>query len=220
MRSPPASLSTAASFGFETDPLVIAERASETPARVDALFKTDRPVLSILSLWLSMTVAYGEPGASNVPMELWVQLEKLGFRPRCFIAWGHPPLIIRTPVWMAPDGFVKLDVSRSFGYFLQTVLDDGQVVMTSSAPDSREVAVLLSRTGDLTRDYSEHLAAVRDYIARTGAQPLYRPNSDEIVKVWRLFYYLHVPPSLFLKTLTIHLGLLLSIYYTIEIFLW
>ena len=184
-------MTIAEEYGFPTDPATIDARAAQTE-------KIVRERIARASLFprfcdlLGVALPSREPpSGSLLPFELGDAVEDLGFIPVTSIRWGFLPLpTVRTPNWIGPDGFTKFEAYHRRGetWFLTTMMSDGQAFCVGSGPSGNARTDWRPSVGVFEQDYRAQLEAVREYMDRTGAHPLYRPTAQDIAQVWRLFY--------------------------------
>lgn len=189
---------------FVTDDAAVMERAERTPEVVQQLIARPCNPLVRLNMWLSVAHASGTPRWEDLSPAVAAAARELGFRPVTWIRWGHLPLpLMKTPQFVGPDGFVKLEYyRRSGGVYLATTFDDGTALTTTASAGANARTEYMRATGDLRADYAAHLARVAAINAERGVRPLYRPTPATVRDVFRLFYRCHIPTGLMVVVMT------------------
>jgi len=184
-------------YGFPTDEATVMERAMITPDRIAALRDAQHGALARLHDLLGVARPGNPPGFDGLPAREAQAAREIGFRPVCWMRWGHLPLpLMRNPQFVGPEGFVKMECYRHRRVYLATTFDDGSALTTSPRGGANARTEYLAATGDFREDYRAHLARVREIVDHRGVRPIYRPTVDALTATYRLFYLYHIPPAL------------------------
>ena len=140
----------------------------------------------------------------------------LGFRPVAILREGVFPGITSAEQWIGPDGYVCLEGNRALRkVFLSTYFEDATAVstwppgMVSGRARTGGNKVTLRGSGNLEKDYAEHLATVKELAARDGKRPL-RRGDPWLMKRVAEFYVRHgVGPAIVALSL-VNLALLVA----------
>jgi len=180
---------------FSLDPEFIASHAKDTHAQTQSLLSIPRPPIIRVGDVLGASFAYGMPGFNLLPAEFSETAKEIGFRPVCFVRSGFPPLlIISTPFWLGPEGFVRLDANADGNFHIRTLMTDGaDIVVTKTRPESSHPTFYIPATGDFKADYLELIEVVRAHMDATGATPIFMADKLDVRAVFRAFNHLHRP---------------------------
>lgn len=182
-------------FGFELNPELIAEKAKDTHDQTQKILSRPRPFMIRIGESLGTSYAYGTPAMRLLPSDIKAGAEKAGFRPLCFVRSGFLPLLIMsTPFWVGPEGFVRLDANADGNFHMRTLMTDGtDIVVTKHRPRSTNTMFYIPSTGDFRKDYLELLEAVRYRMDATGDTPIHMVDELHVRAVFRAFSHLHRP---------------------------
>ncbi len=184
------------SYGFTTDEEQIAQLTTAADADIAALLEKPRPAIIRIGGFLSVAIPHGMPKFSMLPSPVRTAAEALGFRPVCYMRWGHWPLpMMNTPQWIGPDGFVKLESYGRARFYMNTLFTDGTAISSTNAtsPSGNLATKYLKSSGDFQGDYLAHLAAVREHMDANWVRPIYRPDRKMIQKSYGVFNHLQIP---------------------------
>jgi hypothetical protein len=205
-------------YGFTADADKIAQLTAASEADIAELMKKPRPAIIRFGGFLSAAIPHGMPKFSMLPDKASAAAETLGFRPVCFMRWGHWPLpMMNTPQWIGPEGFVKLESYGRARFYMNTMFTDGTAISSTNAksPSGNLDTLYLTSCGDFQRDYVAHLAAVREHMDTTWVRPIYRPDRKLIQKSYRVFYHLQLPVSAVLQFLMFQFSFVFLIAYAV-----
>ncbi|MEZ4462668.1 MAG: hypothetical protein R3E66_23660 [bacterium] len=196
-----------------------ADRASQ---QFEELLRQPVPLHSRISQWFGGAVAYGKPKFSKLPPSIREDAQALGFQPCCNVLWGHYPiLMMSTPQFIGPEGFVKLECYRGNRFYMQTMFADGSAITHTNNPvgGTNLKTTYLQSSGDFRRDYETHKDAVRKYVSDHGTLPIFTPTPKLILKRYAVVYRHQGPPSMVVLALTTQAMLVFSFVYLVVLLL-
>jgi len=182
-------------MGFPITPESIAEKAEETHAQTQKLLSLPRPLAIRIGEFLGASFAYGTPAFGLLPTRIRKIAEDLGFRPICFVRSGvFPLLILSTPFWIGPEGFVRLECNRDGYFHLRTLMTNGvDVVVAKRRPESQSPLIFILTTDDFRQDYLALIQMVQKEADATAATPIYSADPLHLRAVVRAHNHLHRP---------------------------
>lgn len=206
---PPEVLQQLRDAGLAVTRRGVQEECDETPRVVRQLLRSANP-LRWLARLTYLSVPLRACSLDDIPSQSREAARELGFRPLIWMLHG-PLLPLRTPNFIGPEGFVKLEVFGGERIYLFTYLDDGTEVETAPGKAMNLRTVVLEGTGDLARDYAAHLDCVLDLVRKRGCRPIYRATPETLVLAWRMYPAYFAPLLLHLATVAILLSPLLLV---------
>jgi hypothetical protein len=176
-------------------PELIAEKAEDTHAQTQKLLSIPRPFMIRIGETLGASFAYGMPAFGLLPPDIRGVAEEIGFRPLCFVRSGYLPLlIISTPFWVGPEGFVRLDTNADGNFHARALMTDGtDIALAKHRQESTHPMVHIPSTGDFRHDYLELIELAQKHTDATGATPIYMADQFHVRGVFRAFNHLHRP---------------------------
>lgn len=193
--------------GLPTRRAQIAAAAGETPATVERLIRGTKMSLSRqLFRWTYRLRGDAACRLADIPQRARVAAAALGFRPVAWVRHG-PIFTLRTPNFVGPEGFVKLEVFGGERVYLFSYLDDGTSVETAPGAAMNARTTVLKGTDDLEADYAAHVAKVLELMRARGCQPLGLSSREALLAEYRLFPVLFMPEAACVMQLVAIVGL-------------
>ncbi len=190
----PAVFSTAL-IPFPTDDATVIARATESESQLQRLAH-QRPHSKLAGVVYKILVHHEVPDQppswDELPQAVAQAAQTIGFRPVAWISSGNFPRR-QSAHFIGPEGFVTLECLGDRVH-LMTRLDDGNTVFSTDVAITTATITQLKLTGDLDRDYSDHLVAV-DRKMSEGIMPIYRPTSDLIRQTQRTAFLRSMPAA-------------------------
>jgi hypothetical protein len=182
---------------FPTDSGEIELRAQESSAQINRLLKLPAPRIVRFGAFFAAAIPYGKPKFDVLPSSIRVAAQDVGFRPNCYMWWGHWPFptMVNTPQFMGPEGFVKLESYQGKRFYMRTLFTDGTAISTSNNPkgNGNLRTTHIDSVGDFDQDYIAHLEAVRNYMQAIDARPIYTPDRKGVQASFAVFNRLQFP---------------------------
>ena len=152
-----------------------------------------------------LSIGLGPCDLDDIPEPARQAAMALGFSPLIWMLHG-PLLPLRTPNFIGPEGFVKLEVYGGARIYLFTYLDDGTEVETAPGRMLNIRSEGLQGSGDLERDYAVHLERVLALIQERGCRPIYRSTPEALKAAWRLYPAFFTPVKIHVAMVLMLLG--------------